>query len=74
MIMISTPLKRDYIRGGKADKKGWLENIGKRLKTQREKSENIEGRECEQRGRKKNCRRVRFKGLKVHRKDTAWTI
>ena len=38
MIMISTPLKRDYIRGGKADKRGWLENTGKRVKTQREES------------------------------------
>ena len=62
MIMIGTPLKRNYIRGKKADKKGWLKNTRKRL------------RECEQRGRKKNRRRVRFKGLKVHRKDTAWTI
>ena len=38
MIMISTPLKRDYVRGGKADKRGWLENTGKRVKTQREGS------------------------------------
>jgi len=36
--MISTPLKRDYIRGGKADKRGWLENTGKRVKTQSEGS------------------------------------
>ena len=71
MIMISTSLKRDYIRVGKADKKGWLENTRKRVKTQRKKRENTEGRECEQKGRKKNCQRVRFIGLKVHRKDTA---
>ena len=69
--MISTPLKRDNVRGGKADKRGWLENTGKRLKTQRKKRKNTEGRECEQRGRQKNCQRVRFIGLKVHRKDTA---
>ena len=63
MIMISTPLKRDYIRGGKADKKGWLENTGKRLKTQREKSENIEGksentegRACEKEGGRRTTR------------------
>ena len=53
--MISTSLKRDYIRVGKANKKGWLENTGKRVKTQRKKRENTEGRECEQKGRKKNC-------------------
>ena len=37
-IMISTPLRRDYIKEGKANKKGWLEggNTGKRVKTQRE--------------------------------------
>jgi len=38
MIMISTLLKRDYTRGGKADKKVWLENTRKREKTQREGS------------------------------------
>ena len=43
MIMISTLLKRDYIRGGKVDKKGWLENTGKRVKTNKEGSVNKGG-------------------------------
>ena len=38
-IMISTPLRRDYIREGKENKKGRLKKLGKRGK-HCEKSEN----------------------------------
>ena len=48
--MIITLLKRDYIRCEKADKKGWLENTGKRLKTQREGPVRKKGRRRTARG------------------------
>ena len=70
-IMISTPLRRDYIREGKTNKKGWLEKLGKRGKHW-EKSENTKRRSVSKEGRRRTTNGPKDQQAQAHEGQEAW--